>query len=72
MMRGVLAALALVTAQLAEAYTVAGNTNDALVIPAGLALARARSMQHRLDLYAPTAKFLQQVAWDTVQDYYRK
>src|SRR4029077_20915847 len=29
------------TAQLAEAYTVAGNANDALVIPAGLAFARA-------------------------------
>jgi hypothetical protein len=31
------------TAQLAEAYTVAGNANNALVIPAGLAFARARS-----------------------------
>ena len=29
------------TAQLAEAYTVAGNANNALVIPAGLAFARA-------------------------------
>ena len=29
------------TAQLAEAYTVAGNANDAFVIPAGLAFARA-------------------------------
>jgi hypothetical protein len=29
------------TAQLAEAYTVAGNENNALVIPAGLAFARA-------------------------------
>ena len=29
------------TAQLAEAYTKAGNANDALVIPAGLAFARA-------------------------------
>ena len=29
------------TAQLAEAYTVAGNDNNALVIPAGLAFARA-------------------------------
>jgi Domain of unknown function (DUF4886) len=98
------------TAQLAEAYTVAGNANDALVIPAGLAFARARSMQPELNLYAPdkrhpslagtylaacttfaaltgrspvgnsylagidepTAKFLQQVAWDTVQEYYGK
>src|ERR1700758_605962 len=98
------------TAQLAEAYTVAGNANDALVIPAGLAFARARQMQPELNLYVPdkrhpslagtylaacttfaaltgrspvgnsyladidepTAKFLQQVAWDTVQEYYRK
>ena len=29
------------TAQLAEAYTIAGNENNALVIPAGLAFARA-------------------------------
>jgi hypothetical protein len=29
------------TAQLAEQYTVAGNANDALVIPAGLAFARS-------------------------------
>ena len=98
------------TAQLAEAYTVAGNANNALVIPAGLAFARARTAQPELNLYAPdkrhpslagtylaacttfaaltgrspvgnsyyagidgpTAKFLQQVAWDTVQDYYQK
>ncbi len=30
-------------AQLAEAYTVAGNANNALVIPAGFAFARARA-----------------------------
>jgi hypothetical protein len=98
------------TAQLAEAYTVAGNANDALVIPAGLAFARAREKQPELNLYAPdkrhpslagtylaacttfaaltgrspvgnsyladidepTARFLQQVAWDTVQAYYGK
>ena len=98
------------TAPLAEAYTVAGNANNALVIPAGLAFARAREKQPELNLYAPdkrhpslagtylaacttfaaltgrspvgnsyhadidepTAKFLQQVAWDTVQDYYGK
>jgi hypothetical protein len=98
------------TAQLAEAYTVAGNANHALVIPAGLAFARAREKQPELNLYAPdkrhpslagtylaacamfaaltgrspvgnpyhagidepTATFLQQVAWDTVQDYYGK
>ena len=98
------------TAQLAEAYTAAGNANDALVIPAGLAFARAREKQPELNLYVadkrhpslagtylaacttfaaltgrspvgnsyyadidePTAKFLQQVAWDTVRDYYGK
>ena len=98
------------TAQLAEAYTVAGNANNALVIPACLAFARAREKQPELNLYVPdkrhpslagtylaacatfaaltgrspvgnaylagidepTARFLQQVAWDTVQDYYRK
>src|ERR1700741_237032 len=98
------------TAPLAEAYTIAGNANNALVIPAGLAFARARAAQPELNLYVPdkrhpslagtylaagpvfpaltgrspvdnsylagidppTAKFLQQVAWDTVQDYYGK
>ncbi len=96
------------TAQLAEAYTVAGNANDALVIPAGLAFARAVSKQPELNLYAPdkrhpslagtylascvvfaaltgrspvgnsylagidepTARFLQNTAWETVQEYY--
>jgi hypothetical protein len=98
------------TAQLAEAYTVAGNANNALVIPAGLAFAKALQKQPELDLYQPdkrhpsaagtylaactsfaaltgrspvgnsyhanvdepTAKFLQQVAWETVQEYYGK
>ena len=98
------------TALLAEAYTIAGNANNALVIPAGLAFARAREKQPELNLYAPdkrhpslagtylaacttfaaltgrspvgnsyhagvdepTAKFLQQTAWETVQDYYGK
>lgn len=98
------------TAGLAEAYTVIGNANNALVIPAGLAFARAREKQPELNLYAsdrrhpslagtylaactsfaaltgrspvgnayhsdldaPTAAFLQQVAWDTVQSYYGK
>ena len=98
------------TAELAEAYTTAGNANNALVIPAGLAFARAREKQPELNLHAPdkrhpslagtylaactvfaaltgrspvgnsylagidppTARFLQQVAWDTVQDYYGK
>jgi hypothetical protein len=40
------------TAQLAEAYTVAGNANDALVIPAGLAFAHALASQPELNLYA--------------------
>ena len=98
------------TAQLAEAYTAAGNENNALVIPAGLAFARARQRQPELNLYAadkrhpslagtylaacttfaaltgrspvgnsylaaidePTARLLQTVAWETVQDYYQK
>jgi hypothetical protein len=98
------------TAQLAEAYTVAGNANNALVIPAGLAFAKARQKQPELNLYQPdkrhptlpgtylaacttfaaltgrspvgnsyhagldepTAKFLQEIAWETVQDYYGK
>ena len=98
------------TAQLAEAYTVAGNANNALVIPAGLAFARALAKQPELNLYVadkrhptlagtylaacttfaaltgrspvgnsylagldePTAHLLQQVAWETVQDYYGK
>jgi hypothetical protein len=98
------------TAQLAEQYTIAGNANDALVIPAGLAFARAMARKPDVELYgpekrypsllgtylaacttyaalyrkspvdnaytagidAPTAKFLQTVAWDTVQEYYGK
>ena len=98
------------TAQLAEAYTIAGNANNVLVIPAGLAFARAIQKQPELNLYAPdkrhpslagtylaactvfatltgrspvgnsylagidepTARFLQTVAWETVQDYYAK
>ena len=39
------------TAQLAEQYTVAGNANDALVIPAGLAFARAIEDRPELELY---------------------
>ncbi len=96
------------TAQLAEQYTLAGNANRALVIPAGLAFARAIDKQPSLNLYAadkrhpspagtylaactvyaslfkqspvglayaatldaPTAAFLQQVAWETVQAYH--
>jgi hypothetical protein len=97
------------TAQLAEAYTQAGNDNDAFVIPAGLAFARSIAQRPELNLYAAdrrhpslagtylaactvyaalfkrspvgntytaaldpaTALHLQNVAWETVQDYYR-
>lgn len=38
---------------LAEAYTRAGNANRALVIPAGLAFARAMAERPTLDLYVP-------------------
>lgn len=96
--------------QLAEAYTREANANDALVIPAGLAFARAIKQRPELEFYqkdkrhpqrigsylgactafaaltgkspvgntytadldADTAKFLQQVAWDTVQEYFAK
>src|SRR6202795_1678136 len=98
------------TAPLAEAYTIAGNANNALVIPAGLAFARAVGKQAGIHLHAPdkrhpslagtylaactvfaaltgrspvgnsyvagidepTARFLQTIAWETVQDYYQK
>jgi hypothetical protein len=39
------------TAQLAEAYTRAGNANNALVIPAGLAFARSIAQRPDLNLY---------------------
>src|SRR5262249_9870609 len=98
------------TAELAEAYTRAGNENDAFVIPAGLAFARSIKERPQLNLYAAdkrhpsmagtylaantiysalfkkspvglkytagldeaTATFLQTIAWDTSQDYYRE
>ena len=41
------------TAQLAEQYTIAGNANDALVIPAGLAFAKAIAKRPELELYQP-------------------
>jgi hypothetical protein len=41
------------TAQLAEAYTVAGNDIDALVIPAGLAFAKAIGKRPDLELFQP-------------------
>jgi hypothetical protein len=40
------------TSRLAEEYTVAGNANDALVIPAGLAFANAICEGPGLELYA--------------------
>lgn len=39
------------TAQLAEAYTTAGNANDALVIPVGLAFERSIKQRPELNLY---------------------
>jgi len=39
------------TAQLAHQYTLAGNANDALVIPAGLAFARAIAKSADIELY---------------------
>lgn len=98
------------TEQLAEAYTTAGNANNMLVIPAGLAFARAKKEQPDLVLNVEdkrhptlagtylaactvlasvyqrspvgnpyhaglddkTAAFLQNIAWETVQDYYGK
>ena len=97
------------TAQLAEAYTQAGNDNDAFVIPAGLAFARSVAQGPDLNLYAAdkrhpslmgtylsactvyaslfkktpvglkytagldeaAARFLQTIAWETVQDYFK-
>lgn len=41
------------TAQLAEQYTIAGNANNAVVIPAGLAFAKAVAKRPDLELYQP-------------------
>ncbi|HEX8167465.1 MAG TPA: hypothetical protein VF601_16995 [Beijerinckiaceae bacterium] len=41
------------TQQLAEAYTRAGNDNDAMVIPAGLAFARVVKDHPEINLYMP-------------------
>lgn len=41
------------TSELAEAYTRAGNEHKALVIPAGLAFARAIAKRPDINLYAP-------------------
>jgi len=96
------------TSQLADQYTIAGNNNDALVIPAGLAFAKALSKNRDIVLYnrdkrhpsllgtylsactiyaslyrkspvgnpynggieAKTANFLQEIAWETVREYF--
>jgi hypothetical protein len=41
------------TQQLADQYTIAGNANDAQVVPAGLAFARSVGIKPGLELYAP-------------------
>jgi hypothetical protein len=41
------------TAQLAQQYTTAGNNNDALVVPAGLAFAKSVARRPDLELYQP-------------------
>ncbi len=96
------------TAELAEAYTRAGNDDSVFVVPVGLAFAKSIERRPELNLYASdkrhpsmagsylaactlyaalfkrspaglkygaglddaTAKHLQTVAWDTVQDYF--
>src|SRR3954470_18771721 len=96
------------TAELAEAYTKAGNDDGVFVVPVGLAFAKSIERRPELNLYAAdkrhpslagtylaattlyaalfkrspvglkyaagldeaTAKHLQSVAWDTVQDYF--
>ena len=96
------------TKELADAYVEAANENNALVIPAGYAFAKAVAKRPALELYQPdkrhpslagtylaaattfaaltgkstvgstylggleadTAKFLQEVAWETVQEFY--
>ena len=49
------------TAQLAEEYTIAGNDNDALVIPAGLAFAKAIGKKPDLELYQPDKRHPSQI-----------
>ena len=41
------------SAQLAEQYTIAGNANDALVVPAGFAFAKAIAKRPDLEFYQP-------------------
>ncbi|HET9653622.1 MAG TPA: DUF4886 domain-containing protein [Usitatibacter sp.] len=49
------------TAQLAEAYTREANANDALVIPAGLAFARAIERRPDLELYQADKRHPQRI-----------
>ena len=49
------------TAQLAEEYTIAGNDNDALVIPAGLAFAKAIGKKPDLEFYQPDKRHPSQI-----------
>jgi uncharacterized protein DUF4886 len=49
------------TAQLAEAYTREANANDALVIPAGLAFARAIERRPDLEFYQPDKRHPQRI-----------
>ena len=96
------------TAELAEAYTGAGNDNGAFVVPVGLAFAKSVQRRPELNLYAAdkrhpslagtylaactlyasllkkspvdlkytagldpaSARLLQEVAWETVQDFF--
>ncbi|HVJ22972.1 MAG TPA: DUF4886 domain-containing protein, partial [Burkholderiales bacterium] len=98
------------TRELAEQYTIAGNANDALVVPAGLAFAKSVARDPKINLYnadkrhpslagsylaacviyaavhgknpvgnshkggldPKVADFLQQVAADTVKEYFGK
>lgn len=65
------------TAQLAEQYTLAGNANDALVIPAGLAFAKAIAKRPDIELYQndkrhPTLAGTYLAACATYATLYRK
>ena len=65
------------TAQLAEQYTLVGNQNDALVIPAGLAFAKAVSLRPELELYQrdkrhPTLLGTYLAACTTLASVYKK
>lgn len=46
------------TVALAEQYTIAGNSSDVLVIPAGLAFAKAIAKRPDLELYQPDKRHL--------------